>query len=298
MLVSGCSRPHVDLPTPSLSFADSEMVFNVGDVILLALTKDGPLRELSFESSDDSVVSVTSDGVATAHSVGAAVITTHMGALSATLNVIVVMPRAIKIELTRNIFSIGDTVDFNVVDNYGTGEPYTVSVKLDSNPDIDAPDIVDNSFVVHAAGLYTITAVSGDAKTSVQFIVFDLELFVYETLDLANIEREKAGRVPLVFDDALINAATIRVMELPESFSHTRPNGAHFSTAFMEADVAAGDWAENLAMGQRTPEEVVKMWMESDSHRAALLDPDYKYTGIGIFMADDGRTYWAQTFSS
>jgi uncharacterized protein YkwD len=298
VLVSGCGRTFDNGgPSPSLSFAESEMTFNVGDVVSLALAQNGYEQELSFESSDDSIVSVTSDGIATAHAVGVAVITTHMGVLSATLNITVVLPRAIMIELSRNVFSIGDTVTFDVIDNYGSGEPYIVKVTLDDS-DIELPEIQSNSFVVNVAGFYTITAVVGDVSTRAQFVVFDLELFMDETLALVNEERAFIGIAPLYFDDALIMAADIRVKELSELFSHTRPNGEHFSTAFLEAGVEIGNWGENLALGQKTPEEVVKMWMESDSHSEALLDTRYRHTGIGIYMADDGRTFWAQTFSS
>lgn len=39
---------------------------------------------------------------------------------------------------------------------------------------------------------------------------------------------------------------------------------------------------ENLAKGQKTPEEAVADWMKSPSHKAAILNPAYTHTGIGL----------------
>ena len=49
--------------------------------------------------------------------------------------------------------------------------------------------------------------------------------------------------------------------------------------------------AENIAMGYRTAEAVVKAWMNSPSHRANILSTRYDTMGIGFA---DG--YWAQWF--
>ena len=100
----------------------------------------------------------------------------------------------------------------------------------------------------------------------------------------------------LEHDVDLDRAAEIRVVELVDYFSHTRPDGGHFADAFLEAGVTAGSWAENLAKGQRTPENAIAHWMSSDSHRPAILNEDHFYLGIGILMDDYGTTYWAQTF--
>ena len=50
---------------------------------------------------------------------------------------------------------------------------------------------------------------------------------------------------------------------------------------------------ENIAMGQTTPEAVVNGWMNSEGHRANILNSSY--TQIGVGYAANGH-YWTQLF--
>jgi len=299
--LTGCNSGNEDLTEtpvvqPTLTFEESDMTLNVGDVVALALTREGTGRELVFLSSDESVVTVDEDGMLIAIAEGNAVITTNMNGVSATLNINVVMLRVISIELHRNVFSIGDTVEFDVLMNPDDGTSYTVSFVLADIEDDEPKAVLNNSIVVTEAGMHTITVTSEDASSRIQFIVFDLDEFYNDVFMLTNLEREKAGLYPLAPDPDLDAAADIRVLEIVERFSHTRPDDSMFATAFLEADVTAGSWAENLASGQRTPEDVIACWMESITHREAMLHEDYKYLGIGIHMDENGKVYWVQTF--
>ena len=38
---------------------------------------------------------------------------------------------------------------------------------------------------------------------------------------------------------------------------------------------------ENIAQGQRTPEEVVQAWMNSAGHRANILNNGFTHIGVG-----------------
>jgi uncharacterized YkwD family protein len=76
-------------------------------------------------------------------------------------------------------------------------------------------------------------------------------------------------------------------------FSHTSPvYGSPFQMikAFGITYRTAG---ENIARGQRTPEEVVNAWMNSSGHRANILNPSF--TEIGVGYAASGN-YWTQMF--
>ena len=54
---------------------------------------------------------------------------------------------------------------------------------------------------------------------------------------------------------------------------------------------------ENVASGQLSPASVVKSWMNSPPHRAAMLSPEAKEIGIGFEIdAKTGASYWVQTF--
>jgi uncharacterized protein YkwD len=53
---------------------------------------------------------------------------------------------------------------------------------------------------------------------------------------------------------------------------------------------------ENLALGYKSPAEVVAAWMKSDGHRANLLSDNYSDIGVGITQSESGRYHWAQIF--
>ena len=50
---------------------------------------------------------------------------------------------------------------------------------------------------------------------------------------------------------------------------------------------------ENIAMGYRTPQEVVNAWMNSSGHRANILNASYKRIGVGYVSQGN---YWTQMF--
>lgn len=122
------------------------------------------------------------------------------------------------------------------------------------------------------------------------------EAMASEVIRLTNIERAKAGRSALIYNAGLQKAAMIRAREISVKFSHTRPNGEDSSTALYEAGVGH-DSGENIAAGQRSPELVVKAWMNSQGHKLAMLNKDNLYIGVGFYQDADGRYYWVQDFA-
>lgn len=60
-----------------------------------------------------------------------------------------------------------------------------------------------------------------------------------------------------------------------------------------------GDFArmgENIAMGQRSEQEVTKGWMQSPGHRRNILNKGYEYAGFGHAVSEDGTNYWCAVF--
>ena len=54
---------------------------------------------------------------------------------------------------------------------------------------------------------------------------------------------------------------------------------------------------ENVAYGYRTGRSVVNDgWMNSEGHRANILNPGYRLMGIGARKGSDGAWYVAQVF--
>lgn len=115
--------------------------------------------------------------------------------------------------------------------------------------------------------------------------------------DLVNQERAKAGLAPLEVKVNLQTAAQVRAKEIEKSFSHTRPNGSSFSTVLSENGVDYRGSGENIAWGQRSPEEVMNGWMNSDGHRANILNKNFKYIGVGYHVNSNGTGYWTQLFT-
>ncbi|MCI8441813.1 MAG: hypothetical protein HFG27_04690 [Provencibacterium sp.] len=123
-----------------------------------------------------------------------------------------------------------------------------------------------------------------------------LSSYEAQVVSLVNAERKKAGLSALKVNSELTKAARIRCQEQTVSFSHTRPNGARFSTVLDEVDISYMGAGENIAYGQRSAEEVMESWMNSPGHRANILREEYTEIGVGCYQDTTGRLYWTQLF--
>lgn len=120
--------------------------------------------------------------------------------------------------------------------------------------------------------------------------------FAEQVVELVNAERAKVNLPALTMTTRLNEAALVRAKETVQSFSHTRPNGSSFSAVLKENGISFQGAGENIAWGQRTPEQVVNAWMNSEGHRANILNPRYTSIGVGYYL--NGATpYWAQLFT-
>lgn len=120
--------------------------------------------------------------------------------------------------------------------------------------------------------------------------------FAAEVVRLVNQEREKAGLSPLTVNAQAAEAAQVRAGEIENLFSHTRPDGTSFVTALQEAGVSYRGAGENIAYGQKTPEQVMEGWMNSQGHRANILNPNFTAIGVGYYQNSRGVSYWTQLF--
>lgn len=113
-----------------------------------------------------------------------------------------------------------------------------------------------------------------------------------------NVERSRNGLSELKTCTALQNAAGARASEIVSSFSHTRPNGASWSTAIKAQGISYGKSGENIAAGKATPYDTVSQWMNSEGHRANILNSSFSHLGVGYKNASGSRYthYWTQEF--
>ena len=124
--------------------------------------------------------------------------------------------------------------------------------------------------------------------------------FRQEVLNLVNVERAKYGLTPLVMGDAnLTAAAQKRAEEIATVNSHTRPDGSKCFTVLKEYGVTAAPTGENAAWGSVSPQEVVDAWMQSEGHRANILNPEARAMGVGYYY-NSSSTWghqWIQIFT-
>jgi uncharacterized YkwD family protein len=117
--------------------------------------------------------------------------------------------------------------------------------------------------------------------------------FEEQVATLVNQERAKHGLRALQHRADVKNVAQKKAEDLINSnyFSHTSPNyGSPFQMlkTFGINYQAAG---ENIAKGQKTPQEVMNAWMNSPGHRANILKPEYDTIGVGFYHGA-----WVQMF--
>lgn len=121
------------------------------------------------------------------------------------------------------------------------------------------------------------------------------EIIERELLRLINNEREGAGLESLGFEEHMLFAARIRAEEALSSFSHTRPDGTPYNTAFDEAGFSyAGKWhGENLASlhvaagifdEKNIAVELFDGLMSSPGHRGNMLNENFLQAGIGVVV--------------
>ncbi|MFC3745943.1 CAP domain-containing protein [Paenibacillus sp. GCM10012306] len=117
--------------------------------------------------------------------------------------------------------------------------------------------------------------------------------FTQQIVTLVNKERAAAGLSPVSALDSLNKVAATKATDMRSNnyFDHNSPTyGSPFDMmkSFGITYRAAG---ENIAMGQRSPEEVMTAWMNSPGHRANILNKDFNYIGVGF-----DNNYWVQEF--
>ncbi|KOX35769.1 MULTISPECIES: CAP domain-containing protein [unclassified Streptomyces] len=117
-----------------------------------------------------------------------------------------------------------------------------------------------------------------------------------EVLRLVNAERATVGCTPVDADARLASLAGAFSADMAARgfFDHTDPDGATPWTRAQKAGVStlAG---ENIARGQADAAAVMKSWMNSDGHRANILNCDFKTMGVGVYFGDGGP-WWTQDF--
>jgi hypothetical protein len=129
------------------------------------------------------------------------------------------------------------------------------------------------------------------------------DISVDKLLELVNKERLKNDLTPLTLSNELTSAATAKASDMFKFnyWAHVSPTGTtpwQFITGSGYKYIYAG---ENLAKNFDASQDVVTAWMNSPTHRANLLKPEYKEIGMAVVngkLQGDETTLVVQEFGS
>lgn len=113
---------------------------------------------------------------------------------------------------------------------------------------------------------------------------------IVKMLNDINADRAKLELTPLSVSVELSRAAGIRVEEITESFSHTRPDGSPFHT------VSSLAYGENLAYGSSDGSVTHERFMNSQGHKENILRSRWRIVGIASVRPAGFPTYWVVLF--
>lgn len=122
-----------------------------------------------------------------------------------------------------------------------------------------------------------------------------LSQFESQVVELTNQERAKNGLQPLQVDNELSKVAREKSRDMATNgyFDHNSPSYGSPFDMMKSFGISYRTAGENIAQGQRTPQEVVNAWMNSPGHRANILNGEFTHIGVGY--VEQGN-HWTQQF--
>ncbi|WP_431088373.1 CAP domain-containing protein [Paenibacillus sp. 8b26] len=135
---------------------------------------------------------------------------------------------------------------------------------------------------------------SGAAQSAGSSAQLSKSQFAAEVVKLVNNERSQKGLSPLASNAKLTEVALAKAKDMSTNnyFSHTSPTYGSPFDMMKKFGVSYTYAGENIAMGQQTPQEVMKAWMNSQGHRENILKAEYTQIGVAYYNG-----YWVQEFT-
>ena len=140
-------------------------------------------------------------------------------------------------------------------------------------------------FIYYIALLLLFQTSAGIIRHAVPNILgYATSITVEQTLALVNKKRAETGLSPLQLSFELSTAATQKAADMftKDYWAHVSPTGATPWQFINGAGYQYTYAGENLAKSFDTSEDVVEAWMNSPSHRANLLKPEYTDIGLAV----------------
>jgi uncharacterized protein YkwD len=119
-------------------------------------------------------------------------------------------------------------------------------------------------------------------------------VFIY-----TNAHRGRAGAAPVRYSGAATVAAQRHANDMARRnrMTHIGSDGSNAGQRLTRAGFRWTSWGENLAVGYTSSSAVVWAWLNSPGHRANLLNPRFRWMGVGIAYGH-GRTWWCVVLAS
>ncbi|WP_036745534.1 CAP domain-containing protein [Paenibacillus sp. UNC451MF] len=135
---------------------------------------------------------------------------------------------------------------------------------------------------------------SGTENNGSQETVSDSQsAYANQVVTLVNQERAKAGLPALTSDSKLANMAMDKAKDMYDKnyFDHTSPTYGSPFDMMKQYGISYSYAGENIAKGQRNPEEVMNAWMNSEGHRQNIMSPNFTKIGVAYYNGE-----WVQEF--
>ncbi|MGM7680697.1 CAP domain-containing protein [Cytobacillus sp. Hm23] len=122
-----------------------------------------------------------------------------------------------------------------------------------------------------------------------------LSKFELQVVELTNVERAKSGLSALKIDESLSKVARTKSADMQSNkyFDHNSPTYGSPFDMMKKFGITYKSAGENIAYGQKTPQDVVNAWMNSEGHRKNILNSSFTHIGVGY--VEQGN-YWTQMF--
>lgn len=120
--------------------------------------------------------------------------------------------------------------------------------------------------------------------------------YAQQVLNLVNAERAKHNLAPLKLSSSVNKVAQAKADDMKKNnyFDHNSPTYGSPFNMLKSFGVSYKTAGENIAKGQKTPQAVVNAWMNSEGHRANILNKNFKELGVGY--TGGSSPYWVQMF--
>lgn len=113
---------------------------------------------------------------------------------------------------------------------------------------------------------------------------YSSEITAQKVFDQTNIERQKNGLPPLVYNETLSKSAKAKAEDMfaNDYWAHNSPQGKNPWTFFDQVGYKYSVAGENLAKDFNNTDSLMKAWMASPTHKANIVHNSYQEIGIAV----------------